>query len=1052
MTMPQLDEGSDASAQQKRSLRTRQLVNYKNNADYVEFEVSDDDEPQEQQPAGKRARLDISVQATSDAQLDVETAWALGFTPTTLTTEEEDLLPPDSDEIVYCRVRNHVLTTWRSDVSRWLSEAEAAAGIWHKHRSYVTAAWRFLHDHGYINFGVAPGIHAAMLATQPTRGTVIIVGAGMAGLAAARQLRASGHQVVVLEGNARAGGRVYTKRLEGDGLAAVADLGGSILTGIDGNPLAVLARQLHIPLHAINSEGVPLYCADGKEANRRLDQQVEQMYNKLLDESDKFRDEMGEITDNVSLQTALEAAWDELPSKTGQREERQLLDWHMANLEFANAQLLRRLSMRSWDQDDPHEVPGQHAFLPGCNIRLVEALAKDVPIFYSHAVTDIDYTEAGVAVHTATQTFTADAVLVTVSLGVLKAGCIKFNPPLPRRKQDAIARMGFGILNKVVMLFPRQFWPKDADMFGRVAETTKERGDFFLFYSYADLAGGPILAALVSGEAAVEFEKQSPQAIVDRVLAVLQRIFKPRGVRVPQPLQAVCTRWGSDPMARGSYSSLCVGSLGGEDYDAMADSVGGRLFFAGEATTKKHPATMHGAFFSGLREAANIKATLAKRAAEAAAQRRRVEAPSTPTPSEAKPHTDQQAARQQANLERAAQLEALLHAAFCDAAHPPDLEFGCFAVVLGPSRSVFEGEALLRIDTGDARGGSRRHLPMFVQLFAHQAAMLRDMRGGDDARIDAMTGPMGVKLVGRAPLPGRTLDFLRAVLISRGTPLPKPLLAAAPTAPAATAPAAMQAAATPLAAAPGAAKPAAAAVTPASIGMASAAAAAAAKPAPIVIRLTVPKSASAAAGGTAMRSALPLPPPPASVQYRAASAAPTAAGEPAKGASAAWPGPQPLAQPAATLPSAAKPVAGAAAAAFSRPALPSSLPAARLPAAGSPAVSLPAALHPDAIAAWLQQLGTSQPGLPPTAPPAYADLAAGNTPAAAGQAALPHEPAATGGPRPQRQTDLPQRQQQVRQPQLPQPRLRQVFKQPHSQMQQGQHGAAAQSAQLHQPQ
>ena len=49
----------------------------------------------------------------------------------------------------------------------------------------------------------------------------------------------------------------------------------------------------------------------------------------------------------------------------GNPEERQLLDWHMANLEFANAQLLRRLSMRSWDQDDPHEVPGQHAFLPG---------------------------------------------------------------------------------------------------------------------------------------------------------------------------------------------------------------------------------------------------------------------------------------------------------------------------------------------------------------------------------------------------------------------------------------------------------------------------------------------------------------------------------------------------------------------------------------------------------------------------------------------------------------------------------------------------------------
>ena len=55
-------------------------------------------------------------------------------------------------------------------------------------------------------------------------------------------------------------------------------------------------------------------------------------------------------------------------------------------------------------------------------------------------------------------------------------------------------------------------------------------------------------------------------------------------------------------MARGSYSSLCVGSAGGEDYDAVADCLGGRLFFAGEATTKKYPATMHGAFFTGLRE------------------------------------------------------------------------------------------------------------------------------------------------------------------------------------------------------------------------------------------------------------------------------------------------------------------------------------------------------------------------------------------------------------------------------------------------------------------
>ena len=66
--------------------------------------------------------------------------------------------------------------------------------------------------------------------------------------------------------------------------------------------------------------------------------------------------------------------------------------------------------------------------------------------------------------------------------------------------------------------------------------------------------------------------------------------------------QVCCSRWGADPMARGSYSSIAVGALGGEEYDTLAQSAGGRVFFAGEATTRLYPATMHGAFLTGLRE------------------------------------------------------------------------------------------------------------------------------------------------------------------------------------------------------------------------------------------------------------------------------------------------------------------------------------------------------------------------------------------------------------------------------------------------------------------
>ncbi|GLJ53847.1 hypothetical protein SUGI_1149590 [Cryptomeria japonica] len=67
------------------------------------------------------------------------------------------------------------------------------------------------------------------------------------------------------------------------------------------------------------------------------------------------------------------------------------------------------------------------------------------------------------------------------------------------------------------------------------------------------------------------------------------------------------TRWGSDPFSLGSYSHVAVGASGRDDYDILAESMGdGRVFFAGEATNRHYPATIHGAFLSGLREAANI--------------------------------------------------------------------------------------------------------------------------------------------------------------------------------------------------------------------------------------------------------------------------------------------------------------------------------------------------------------------------------------------------------------------------------------------------------------
>uniref|UniRef100_A0A3B3XUA6 Lysine-specific histone demethylase n=1 Tax=Poecilia mexicana TaxID=48701 RepID=A0A3B3XUA6_9TELE len=301
--------------------------------------------------------------------------------------------------------------------------------------------------------------------------------------------------------------------------------------------------------------------------------------------------------------------------------DRQILDWHFANLEFANATPLSTLSLKHWDQDDDFEFTGSHLTVRNGYSCVPVALAEGLDIKLNTAVRQVRYTASGcevIAVNTrsTTQTFIykCDAVLCTLPLGVLKQQppAVQFVPPLPEWKTSAIQRMGFGNLNKVVLCFDRVFWDPSVNLFGHVGSTTASRGELFLFWN---LYKAPILLALMAGEAAGIMENISDDVIVGRCLAILKGIFGSSAV--PQPKETVVTRWRADPWARGSYSYVAAGSSG-NDYDLMAQPITPgpaipgasqpvpRLFFAGEHTIRNYPATVHGALLSGLREAGRI--------------------------------------------------------------------------------------------------------------------------------------------------------------------------------------------------------------------------------------------------------------------------------------------------------------------------------------------------------------------------------------------------------------------------------------------------------------
>ncbi|GAB4838450.1 Lysine-specific histone demethylase 1 1 [Ancistrocladus abbreviatus] len=674
-------------------------------------------------------------------EVDVEAliAFSVGFPVDSLTEEEIEAnvvaTIGGSEQANYIVVRNHILARWRSNVCEWITPDHALESIRSEHKHLVDKAYRFLVEHGYINFGLAPAIkQSTMRLSVAENSNVIVVGAGLAGLTAARQLISMGFRVVVLEGRLRPGGRVRTRKMQGrdgdGGVVAAADLGGSVLTGINGNPFGVLARQLGFPLHKVR-DICPLYLPDGKVVNSEIDSRLEVIFNKLLDRVCKLRQVMVEEVNcvDVSLGTALEA-FRKIFRVAEDPQERMLLNWHLANLEYANASLLSNLSMAFWDQDDPFEMGGDHCFIPGGNERFIRALAEDLPIFYDRTVERIRYGVDGVLVYAGGQEFSADMVLCTVPLGVLKRGSIKFEPELPQKKRDAIERLGFGLLNKVAMLFPYDFWGGEIDTFGHLSEDPAMRGEYFLFYSYSSVSGGPLLVALVAGEAAIKFEKMSPVDSVEKVMDILRGIFTPKGIEVPDPVQMVCTRWGQDQFTSGSYSYVAIGASG-DDYDILAESIGDRrVFFAGEATNKQYPATMHGAFLSGMREAANMLR---------AAKRRSL------IPADKSENDDSE------------DLNELFE--------NPDMAFENFSIIFDPMLKDDDSNSLLRVgfSGGKSESGS---IYLYGLLPRTQVIELSKVEGDFD-RLRMLNQKFGLRLVGRKGLCSAAQSLLASIRSAR---------------------------------------------------------------------------------------------------------------------------------------------------------------------------------------------------------------------------------------------------------------------------------------------
>jgi len=420
---------------------------------------------------------------------------------------------------------------------------------------------------------------SAALAASPALGAVpasgavdvAIVGAGVAGIAAARRLAAAGRRFALIEASDRVGGRCFTDTRS---FGVPYDRGAHWLHISDTNPVVKLAPQT----------GLEVYPAPQGEKLRigRRDARVNEMED-YLSSSVRATRAIGEVLrSRVDMSCA-----QMLPKDLG--EWRAAIEFRLGpytcgkNLDEVSALDFAHAAERELD-----------SFCRQGLGALVTKLAQNLPVQLSTPVTAINVLRNGVEIEMGRGVITARAAIVTVSTAVLAAGKIRFSPDLPKRYVDAIAKLSLGSYDRVALELPGN--PLGLQSDDLVFEQASGPRTAALL---ANVSGTNLCLIEVGGSVGRDLAQQGESAMTAFARDWLGELFGPQVKQAVKRSHA--TRWANEPWVLGAFSCAAPGGQPGRKI--MMEPLRDRVFFAGEAVHETLWGTVGGAWESGERAA-----------------------------------------------------------------------------------------------------------------------------------------------------------------------------------------------------------------------------------------------------------------------------------------------------------------------------------------------------------------------------------------------------------------------------------------------------------------